>query len=363
MAVWVLGNPNYHQNHRTGIQLGMASQRNENIQARREARQGKNNSKPLKSGSINMSMLGGNQDTILFRKQLAKKRAMKVISDAWAGDQKIDMGIAERKAHIQELQSDIERNRKVVEDGNAMKAELKETYGIDDHDMEQQKDLELLKKKHQAETGSFVSFTEEEQARLKELENTPLAEYQKRVSEIDDAIDYHTKEMEKAQNEVNSENAAIRGVRLERLKRHDMVDAQKTADKINEAASKEVIGMLVGEAKEIMDEIRKEEQEAAKKKAEEKEEQEEKIEEKREEREELQEQLELKREENAEVEEAKERARENAREQADLLEAAEEYMVDPTTNTSQIKAEIKNMLHKMKLLEEDIKGAKVDDVV
>ena len=331
MAVWVLGNPNYHQNHGIGVQRGMASQRNENIQARKEARQGKNNSKPLKSGTINMSMLGGNQDTILFRKQLAKKRAMKVISDAWSGDQKIDMGIEERKAHIQELKSDIERNRKVIEDGNAMKAELKETYGIDDND--------------------------------KELDETLLAEYQKRVSEIDDAIDFHTKEMEKAQNAVIGEHAAIRSVRMERLKRHDMVDAQKTADKINEQASKDAIGMLVGEAKEIMDEIHEEEKEAAKKKAEEKEEREEKIEEKREEREELQEQLELKREENAEVEEAKEQARENAREQGDLLEAATEYIIDPMTNTSQIKEEIKNMLHKMKLLEEDIKGAKVDDIV
>ena len=335
---------------------------NEKIQARKEARENQNNSKQLKSGSINMNDLSGKMDTILMRKQLAKKRAMKVISDAWAGDKKIDLGIEESKAHIRELESDISENQKFVDKCNTHKEELKEQYGVAD-DSEEQKDLELLEKANQAKTNPNIYLSKEEEERLAEIADKPLTEYQQRCLDLDSSAGVYQKKIDDAKAEIMGENASIRAVRIERLKHHEMVDAQKEADEINAAASKEVIGMLMGEAKDYIDETRKEQQEAAKEKAEEKEEQEEKLEEQRAEKEEQLEQLELDRAENREAEEVKAEQRKNAREQADLIMEAEEHFIDPTSNTSQVQMEIKDMLQKMKLLEEDLKGAKVDNTV
>ena len=88
------------------------------------------------------------------------------------------------------------------------------------------------------------------------------------------------------------ENAIIRGVKLERLKSAPMVKAQNEADAILDAASKEVIGMIMEEAKDTMDEKSKEEQEKAEKLEERREEQEAFIEKQKEKRKETEELLE-----------------------------------------------------------------------
>ena len=63
---------------------------NANAQARRDARGNSRSQKNgMKNGSINMNELNGNKDIILKRKQRAQARAMKVVSDAWLGDKKI----------------------------------------------------------------------------------------------------------------------------------------------------------------------------------------------------------------------------------------------------------------------------------
>ncbi len=63
------------------------------------------------------------------------------------------------------------------------------------------------------------------------------------------------------------------------------------------------------------------------------------------------------------MEEIKKEQRENAGEQADLIEDAQIYSTNQSTLPSKVQTEIKAMLQKMKLLEEDIKGAKIDDVL
>ena len=132
------------------------------------------------------------------------------------------------------------------------------------------------------------------------------------------------------------ENAIIRGVKLERLKSAPMVKAQNEADAILDAASKEVIGMIMEEAKDTMDEKSKEEQEKA-----------EKLEERREEQE-------------AFIEKQKEKRKETE----ELLENMPmEELVHMGQLKDEIKQEIKNIVSEMKLVAEDIKGALVDESV
>lgn len=351
MAVQMVG----VNNHNTAVSA------NENAQNRKAAREKQDEAKKMQNGTINMNELDGKMDSILMRRQKAQGRAMKVIGDAWNGDRKINEGIEESKNHIRELQAAIDEDYEFVDKCEAHKAELMEEYGVET-DSQEQKDLELLEKQNKAKTNPNIYFSEEEEARIAELKDMPRTEYQQRCLDIDASASIYQGRIDKAQREIIGEHAAIRAVRLEKLKKDPMVGAQKEAAEIMEAASKDIIGMLAGEAQDHVQETLEEKKEDAKEKAEEKEEQEEKIEEVRDNREELQEQLEIERTESRESEKANNEQRENAREQAELLENAGGYSSDGTSASSEAQLEIKAMLQKMKLLEEDIKGAKVDNM-
>jgi len=339
----------------TGMKTNPMVHQNENAQKRQAERAGAGQKKGMKNGSINMNEINGKMDFVLRRKQRAQARAMKVVSDTWAVDRKIQMGIDERKYHIQELQDTASEERDIIMGLKEKRTELMEQYGVEEGSDEREV---LLEKQKQSQEDPGVVMTLEEQERLAQLN-----EYEERSRMIDSEIDRHTLEVDRAESGIMGENAAIRMTRLENLKHHAMLDAQEEAEEIKEAAGKEVIGILMGEAQDHIDDELEEKKEEAKDKAEEKEEQEEKIEERKEEKEELQEKIEIKREENSEVEEIKSEQRKDAREQAELIEDAQIYSGSQSSSSSKVQAEIKAMLQKMKLLEEDIKGAKVDDLL
>lgn len=356
----------------------IASQ-NANAQSRKEARLNHNNGGQIKNGSINMNQLGGKMDAILMRKQRAQKKAMKVVGDAWAADKKIDLKIQERTDRIQELKKNIDENMGLIRDYKMCKEDLRETYGIN-VDSQEQKDLELMEKAglHHVLLGTeykiadmlwyapFIeevnldALTKEEQERLAEIADESLTEYQLRAMKVDGRISGCDIEIEKAHKKIMMENNEIRAIKNERLKDHTMVDAQKEAKEIMEDAGKEAIGILIGESKDHIDEKIEEKKEEAKEKAEEKEEREEKLKEQREEKEEQQVQFEIRQEENKEAEEIKAEQRRNARKQADLLEEVQANKISPSSNAAEAQLAIKEMLQRMKLLEEDLKGASVD---
>lgn len=346
MAMQLAGTKNNH----------LMVHQNTNAQARKDARgHGSSQKKGMKNGSINMNELNGNMDTVLKRKQRAQARAMKVINDTWMGDRKIQWGIDESKARIQEYQNTASEEIDAIMSLREKKTALMEEYGVEEGSGERDA---LLEKQQQSLEDPGVVMTDAEKERLAQLN-----EYEERVREIDGEVERHQIEVNRAESGIMGENAGIRAVRLENLKHHAMLDAQQEAAKINEAASKEAMGMLIGEGQEHVQEELEEKKEEAEKKAEEKEEQEEKIEERKEEKEKLQEKIEIKQEENRDVEEIKEEQRENAREQADIIEDAQIYSTNQSNLPSKVQTEIKAMLQKMKLLEEDIKGAKIDDTL
>lgn len=341
-------------------------------QARKEERTGRNSQQQNRT-SIFAGDLGFHQDAVTLRKQHAKKKALKLIGDVWAGDQKIDQNIADIKAKINELQEDIKANQEIVNQGEAQKEALRVQYGVE-ADSQEQKDLELLEKeadmRRLGNGPEGVQLTEEEQARLNELKDPvtwtykiPLTEYQQRCLEIDGNQGVYESRILSAEQQIQAGYASIRGIRLERLKHHEMTDAQKEADEVMAQASRDVIGMLTEEAKDHVDETYEEQREEAKEKAEEKEEQEEKLEDRREEKEELEARIDAERAERHETEEARREQEKKAREDAELLEDMAAGGMDVAGSSAEVQVEIKDMLHKMKLLEEDLKGAAVDEEV
>lgn len=233
-----------------------------------------------KSGSYNLARtLNGQEDSILMKKQLARKKAYKIVGDTFASERQLD---AEQEARRERQQAIISEKR-----------ELKDLMAAYEDTPEEE-------------------MTEEMRAEKREA----LQQYQKQL----DALN----------SEMEGINRALYSTEQGRLEKPVMMKAQKMADEVLEAASKEIIGMAWEEAKDHIDEEQKKREEQAEKAAEKKEELEEKL----------------------------EKAKEDREEAEELAEAIKE-----ATSMDDVKREINEMLDKMKLIQEDLKGAKVDEAL
>ena len=371
-------------NENQTINTNLQTQENVAKVARKEAAKRKN--------TIFAGDLPINKDPIMLRKQQAQRKAMKFVKNAWAGDRKLDQSQGEIREKIREQLEEARANHELVE-GNTERIEnLRQQYGVD-ADSQEQKDLELLMKA--ADPDSFDSFTEDEKARLEEmgpqlkylallrqktLATEPskfteddqarlnelgksLTEYQRNCLEINEERYVYQRREDNAQNYAQELQSSLTDMKIERLKFHKMADAQKKADQVMEQASEEIIGLLVDEAKDHVDETYEEQREEAEKKAEEKEEQEEKLEKIEKQKELIEARVDAAQEHTHEAEEAQREQEKDAREEAQLMKDMAEGGLDVAGTSSAVKAEIKDMLQKMKLIEADIKGIEVDEEI
>jgi len=190
---------------------------------------------------------------------------------------------------------------------------------------------------HGEKTGVGTLVAVQEYKRLAQIKAEGLSEYQQRSLELKSGGEFYETEVNEATEKIEAENAVIRGTELERLKSQTMQKAEKSADEIMEAASDQIIGMLIEEAKDHIDEEMEKKKEAAEKAEEKKEEEEERIEERDEKKAE------------------EEQFREQIKTSTEMMIVSEDVMDD-------VQKEIKKIMDEMKLLEEDIKGAAVDTV-
>ena len=369
--------------------------------ARAQERAGGNGQGQQGRKTIFMGELNIKKDPITQRKLHAKQRALKMIGDAWDGDRKIDQSILDIRSKLSQLQNEKEENDGLIAEGEAQKEALRQQFGVA-LDSQEQKDLELLQKEadslrrpgevfmtveeeqrlkeikgRQPETredmellqikadaearGVEPALTDEEAARLKEMEGIPLTEYQKRCLEIDNYQQVYERRNDVLKDQISAYYGSIRAIKLERLKFREMEKAQDKAEDVMAAASKEVIGMLMEEAKDHVDEEMEEKKEEAEDKAEEKAEEEEKIEERKKDQEELEVRVDEAHAKNEEREELRREAEERSREDAALLGDMIDAGMGGTGGVSNAQTDVKNMLHKMRLLEEDLKGSIVDE--
>lgn len=324
------------------FQSGAAS--NEFAESRKLARNGEEGKNgKVQNGSVFLGNLNQKWDPVSDKKEQAKQRAMQLWKDAVSAEQKIDLDLEERAAHIEKLHEDIKEANEQVKFFSGEQEALKEKYSIDEDSQEQQ-DLELLLKQRKAQKPSnqpcMIEFSEEELERLKELEGQPLTEYQSRYLDLEDAKGIYQAEMNECNKECLKESNIIKGIKLERLKSHTLADAQETKDEMMIAISEEAANMLMGEVKDKIDKDREELEEKAEEKAEKEEAEEERLEAIREEKE----------------------AEEYAEENDELFDALQsEGAVRPESAKEAIKQEVKKMVNEMKLLAEDLKGAAVDE--
>lgn len=355
----IKANPNENQ----VINFNSAAQERAARRAGGKAQQ-RNNKASIFAGDLGLNM---QNDIVTQRKQRAQKKALKMITDAWNGDRKTDQTIADYQDRIRQCKAEMEENQEIVQRGEAHKEELRQLYGVEE-DSQEQKDLKLLEKeaaskKHYANSDQ-VRLTDEEKERLAEIHEQGLTEYQERCMNIDKEQEHFEKKIDDLKTEIKAYSNAVAATKLERLKYHDMVNAQEKAEDLMEAASKEAVGLLMGEAKDHVDEELEEKVEEAKKKAEEEAEEEKKVEERKEDREKLEARIDEAHARKEEQEARRRESEERAREDSELLDSMMDAgMGGIGTAKADVKAAIKEMLHKMKLLEEDIKGSLIDEEV
>ncbi len=277
------------------------------------------------------------QDRIAQKKQLYQKKAMRMVTTANKAEKAVDTNIEDIKGKIKRLQADNEEANAFLNDYKQQMAQTKEYYNVAD-DSQEQKDLELLQKAYDIQAhGSTELLTEEEQERLDNMGE--LTEYQQISMDLYKAADYWKTQLETNNQIISGEAGAIRSIQLERLKTHGMVDAEKAKESILAAASKEIEGMLIDDAREKLDEKAEEVKEAADKREEKKEEEEARIE--------------AAKEDKKEKEELIEDIRENVTELTEQAVDSSEIMED-------VNDQIKKIMQEQKLLEEDLKGLSVN---
>ena len=261
------------------------------------------------------------REKIQQKKSEAQQRALKIVGDAWNMDKEIDDEIRVREEESKVLREDNQEALENLKDVNQRMEELRDAFGISS-DSEEQQELERIIQKRKSPT---VSLEEEE-----------LTEYQRRALALDDEAAFYRKQIAANNGKVLENSETVKAIRKERLKSHTMVDAQKEAEEVMDAARDTAVGLVMEEAKEHLDEEQEKREEQAEAIEEKKKEQEE-IQEKRDEREKELEEL-IK---DMPVEEA-----------ASLDQTMEE-----------VKQQIQKVLNEVNLAAEDIKGAKVDAMV
>lgn len=211
--------------------------------------------------SIYVGDLQQNQNPISEKFAQAQKRAIKKLVDQLEEDLKIDGEMEESSNHIEELQESVCDTYQQIKEIDAHRSELMERYEIDP-DSQEQKDLELMQKVNAIRQDPFnedLKLTEEEQKRLAEM--PPLTDYQKEMLECDKLEEKYCDTISDNRKDIKIESATIEATKKALLKVHPMVDAQKEAEGIMESALKEMVGSLLQEGVDKIDEDMKESQE------------------------------------------------------------------------------------------------------
>ena len=280
--------------------------------------------------SIFAGDLSRNFDPVAQKQQSARKKVMKIVGDAWASDQTLTDEMENARVRMEESKKAMKEAGGEIKWAEEERVSLRESYGVEADSREEQ-DLKLLEKEHTARTFGGESLSKEERERLAQIHEEGLTEYQQRSMELYEGEDYYKKQL----NEMKAANDSVSTIRSAMAKNQTMIKAQNTAEQIKESASKDIIGILVDEAKDHIDEEMEEKKEEALEKAEKDKEEQEKID---------------------KVKEDKEEQEEFAEQVADSTQ----LLTEADSAMEEAQRAIKKMMDEMKLLEEDIKGAAVD---
>ena len=296
------------------------------------------NRKTINASELNLKPYNDNQ--IDAKRLRARKQAMKLISDAWKSADKTDKNIEDMKLDKLNKLDEITELKNKVSDLENEKEAYRVDYGVD-KDSQEQKDLELLEKYQNNRYGSAEDTFSKELDRLKELQNTPLTEYQEKVLKLNSSQIHFKDEIGQKELKIACTTASIALAEIDRDKSQEMLKAQDSADQIIGAVEGEVKNLLVAEGKDNIDDKAEGNKEKADEAEKKQEEQQEKIDEKRKERKEQEEIIE-------------------GQAEADKLEMNANIRSNDVDHVTEAQKQIVRIMKDNKMLNEDIKGIDID---
>lgn len=297
----------------------------------RSSRSSKNQKNTANILATNLNM--NQQDSVTMKKVKAQKDAMKTLLDQFTSDKKIDDDLQSRVKRMSDLESEIATSQKEVKKLEDMKKQVKESSGVTDDSVEQA-NLDLLEKQRESlKKGSKVKLSDVEKQKLSTM--GPKTEYQTAILDYNAMQDVWNDKIKTASDEKLGQNETIKAIKKSLLKTHPMVDAKGVADDIMEQANKEVVGMLINEAKDHIDEEQDKNEEKVEKAKKEK--------------------------------EAKEAKEEKEAKEAKASDSASTDNMDriqkADSEQQQFQVELKNLVQKQILTVDDTKGIVVDEVL
>lgn len=263
------------------------------------------------------------------KREKARKEAMQVVKTQFENDGKIDDDIKSRERKIAALKEEADGYNKAVNENKEMRAGLQERFGLSDEEVaEQEKTIARINEARRAmKNGGVGQLSKEE---MEKIAGGALTEYQEAALVCDENIDYYNGLKDEALKNITQEAAIVQKMKDASVKNLGMIKAENYAEEMQKQASKEIIGDLMAEAKDHMDEELEELKEAAEKAAEKKKEEEERL-------------------------HRNEKEENVPEEMYEVQEAGREQ--------KQMEAELQEIIEKNKLLEEDLKGIAVNKTV
>ena len=221
--------------------------------------------------TINGNQLNLGEDLVEEKRKKAKSLAMEIMLDVYNSDKKLDDTAEEKSAHAKKLYAENEETRSMISDIQKEKENTNELYGVTE-DSEEAKDLDILRRGRDSMGNPQAVLSDEEYARYKELYAKGLSDYHQRMLSLDNDEKTCRQKISDNMKGIVGDYAFNRNLAIERLKTHDMLDAKKQGQQITEAASKEIIGQVMQDAVDNIDEdMEKEKEDALEKKQEQKE--------------------------------------------------------------------------------------------
>ncbi len=277
----------------------------ENKEGVQQEQQGK-----VKDGAVKGSELNLMQDPIEEKKKKAMEEAMEFVKTQFKSDQMVDDVLGE-------CRDTIKASKAAAEEAAQELGEIK---------------------KQKEELGEMYPDKEDE-------------EYKMRLSELNEAESHWKKQYEDSHDIIAAATKGIKGIKLNALKYHGMVDAGKAAEATLKAASDEIVGMLKDEAIEKIDKDMEEIVEDAE------EAKEEQVKEDAE-----REEIRYEREKQAQkVEEELEKKKQQAKAKSPIPENID--VRELLNRQNEIVKHTEKVLEEQKLLAEDIKGIVTDSLI
>lgn len=194
------------------------------------------------------------------------------------------------------------------------------------------------------ETEAEINCAKRELAELEDADPSDQEAADKKTM-LEDGLQALQEKKNMQEGEIRAAYAVARGMKIERLKHHDMLDAQEQGEEILEAAEKNVVGILTEEVKDKVDQDMEDTKEKTEEKKEEEELQEARIEAAREKR-----------------EEADDRIEEDTKDLVELQQEQEEIQKQQADgNLPDMKKSLELVVSEVALAAEDLKGLIVNE--